>query len=464
MSTRNLPNRYAKDLPAGSPHYRAFVGPPDEYDTVGASQFRLLTTLGLRERHKVLDFGCGSLRAGRLLIPYLGNRKYVGLDPESWLIEDAIEREIGQNMVALKRPIFYHFDDFAADRCGTDFDYILAHSVLSHTGKDLFRRALASFRRALSPTGLALITVLHAEPGEEAEVEGDEWVYPDCVRYSPATLHELFREAGLAGRLIPWRHPRQVWYALALGPEALPPPHFDRYLSGDTIESFSRIDAPSAPVNAQGDDAGKTLGGAADSLQTQDARPAGLQADASANYTLGTLVELNNAGSAAYLHQGFSFPEGWGRWTDGQHALMVIRPREPTRFMLLELWTATAFVGDRDSCPFTISLNGHMLRRFHLGPESALVAISVGPSTDDVPLTRLSVLIEIAHPKTPDQPPRNDTRALGLAIAIRADKQTKDMSMLEIAGLVLTAVGVFNNLAEERDIEVDTDWLEPRDT
>jgi SAM-dependent methyltransferase len=246
-------------LPAGSPHYRAFVGPPDEYDTIGASQFRLLTTLGLGNGTKCW-ISVRLAEGRRLLIPYLGNRKYVGLDPESWLIEDAIEREIGQNMIALKRPIFYYFDDFAADRCGTDFDYILAHSVLSHTGKDLFRRALASFRRALSPTGLALITVLHAEPGEDAEVEGDEWVYPECVRYSPATCTSCFGKPA-CGSADPWRHPRQVWYALALGAEAPPPPHFDPYLSGDTIESFSRIDAPSAPVNAQGDDAGKTSAG-----------------------------------------------------------------------------------------------------------------------------------------------------------------------------------------------------------
>jgi SAM-dependent methyltransferase len=388
MSTRSLPNRYAKHLPPGSPHYRAFVGPPDEYDTVGASQFRLLTTLGLREQHKLLDFGCGSLRAGRLLIPYLGDGKYVGLDPERWLIEDAIGREIGESMVALKRPIFHHFDDFAADRCGTDFDYILAHSILSHTGKDLFRRALASFRRALSPTGLALITVLHAEPGQDAEVEGDGWIYPECVRYSRAALHELFREAGLAARLIPWRHPRQAWYVLALEAEALPPAHFDPHLSGVTIDSFSHIDAPAGP-----------------------------DADAPANYTLGTTVELNDVGAAAYLHQGFSLPEGWGRWTDGQRALLVIRPREPTRLMLLELWTASAFVGDRDSCPFTISLNGLMPRRFRLGTKSALVAISVGQVADDDPLTCVSVLIEIAHPKTRDQHPQNDERALGLAIA-----------------------------------------------
>lgn len=51
--------------------YRGYVGPEAQYDLMGATQFRLLCTLGLREHHTLLDFGCGSLRAGRLFIPYL---------------------------------------------------------------------------------------------------------------------------------------------------------------------------------------------------------------------------------------------------------------------------------------------------------------------------------------------------------------------------------------------------------
>ncbi len=68
--TRRLARGADKALRPGDEHYSAYVGPPALYDLMGASQFRLLTALGLRERHSVLDFGCGSLRAGRLLLPY----------------------------------------------------------------------------------------------------------------------------------------------------------------------------------------------------------------------------------------------------------------------------------------------------------------------------------------------------------------------------------------------------------
>ena len=46
-------------------NYRTYVGPPERHDYMGSNQFRLLTALGLRSKHKLLDFGCGSLRAGK---------------------------------------------------------------------------------------------------------------------------------------------------------------------------------------------------------------------------------------------------------------------------------------------------------------------------------------------------------------------------------------------------------------
>jgi hypothetical protein len=69
---RDLSEEHAKQLRPGAEHYMAYVGPPDQYDLMGASQFGLLVTLGLRDTHRVLDFGCGSLRLGRQLIPYVG--------------------------------------------------------------------------------------------------------------------------------------------------------------------------------------------------------------------------------------------------------------------------------------------------------------------------------------------------------------------------------------------------------
>ena len=63
-AVRQLSADQAKTLPPGAEHYRAYVGPPDRFDFMSATQFSLLFANGLREHHRVLDFGCGSLRLG----------------------------------------------------------------------------------------------------------------------------------------------------------------------------------------------------------------------------------------------------------------------------------------------------------------------------------------------------------------------------------------------------------------
>src|SRR5438094_4988703 len=55
-ATRNLSEAEARGLEPGAEHYMAYVGPADEYDLMSATQFRLLTTLGLRRFHRLLDF------------------------------------------------------------------------------------------------------------------------------------------------------------------------------------------------------------------------------------------------------------------------------------------------------------------------------------------------------------------------------------------------------------------------
>ncbi len=237
-SLRDLSDAEAKGLGAGAEHYTAYVGPPSQYDLMGASQFALLIALGLRDTNRVLDFGCGSLRLGRLLIPYLAPGNYVGLDPNAWLIEDGLKRQLGHEILRIKTPRFFTHGDFRADRCGTGFDFIVAQSIFSHAGADLIATTLTSFAAALAPDGLALVTALH--PGQDGVTEffGSGWVYPGSVGHRPETLARIFAAAGLPHfRALPWFHPRQTWYALAKNPARLPAPEFDRLLAGAILNN-----------------------------------------------------------------------------------------------------------------------------------------------------------------------------------------------------------------------------------
>ena len=127
-------------LKPGDPQYRAYVGPPEDYDLVAAMTFNLLTTLGLRQHHSLLDVGCGSLRIGRLLIPYLNRGKYFGVEPNEWLVDEGIRRELGETLVQIKRPTFFFSDSpDTITQAKTAFDFALAQSIFSHCGLDLIK-------------------------------------------------------------------------------------------------------------------------------------------------------------------------------------------------------------------------------------------------------------------------------------------------------------------------------------
>ena len=202
-------------LKPGDPQYRAYVGPPEDYDLIAAMAFNLLTTLGLRQHHSLLDVGCGSLRIGRLLIPYLNHGKYVGVEPNEWLVNEGIRRELGDTLVQIKRPTFLFSDspDTIAE-VKFAFNFALAQSIFSHCGLDLIKGWLSAISRSLARDGALVATFLIAE--EDSTRTG--WIYPDCVNYRPATLELAAKDVNLRFEILDWKHPRQTW-ALFAAPE-----------------------------------------------------------------------------------------------------------------------------------------------------------------------------------------------------------------------------------------------------
>jgi hypothetical protein len=87
-----------RGLQLGDHHYRAFVDFPGRYDVgAAAMQFSLLTALGLREDHSLLDIGCGSLRGPNLRV---GGRSGSALFEESQsALVDAplVENQLGSH-------------------------------------------------------------------------------------------------------------------------------------------------------------------------------------------------------------------------------------------------------------------------------------------------------------------------------------------------------------------------------
>ena len=62
-------------------------------DEMGDLQFEYLLRHGLRREDRLLDFGCGCLRAGRYLIKYLKERNYYGIDISPEILKEGEKSE-----------------------------------------------------------------------------------------------------------------------------------------------------------------------------------------------------------------------------------------------------------------------------------------------------------------------------------------------------------------------------------
>lgn len=224
-------NGLGLDLRPGDEHYRAYVGPPREYDLVAAMVFNLLTSIGLRQHHRVLDIGCGSLRIGRLLIPYLNPEHYFGVEPNKWLVEDGIANEVGVDLVRVKKPTFSFrasMEDFGQP---LNLDFGIAQSIFSHSGLDLIRLWLSQISSHLKEDG-ALIATFIAGP---QDFQGSGWIYPGVVSYEPNTMADLAAELGFDFQILNWAHPRlQTWTLFSR-------PKYDDSLINGGVISWNRF-------------------------------------------------------------------------------------------------------------------------------------------------------------------------------------------------------------------------------
>lgn len=107
---------------------RLAVGQIDK--KIGENQLKYLKSHGLNKSHTLLDYGCGTLRAGVHFIHYLYPNRYTGYD----LSKDAIKfsRELIYNDGYLTGKLPSIYSSWVSWSIYT-FDFIIAQSVITHT-------------------------------------------------------------------------------------------------------------------------------------------------------------------------------------------------------------------------------------------------------------------------------------------------------------------------------------------
>jgi len=156
----------------------------------GQRQFDYLRSHGLRPDSRLLEIGCGNLRAGWLLIDYLEPGGYYGIDISPAVLLAAEETVVRMGLTA-KLPYLVLVDDLTFDLLpDAHFDVVHANSVFSHSPIGVIEQALSHVGRVLKPDGHFDFTFNRTERRERNVLREDFY-------YRTETLVNLARRCGL---------------------------------------------------------------------------------------------------------------------------------------------------------------------------------------------------------------------------------------------------------------------------
>ncbi len=148
----------------------------DSWLKIGQLQFDYLVQHGLQPGDRMLEIGCGNLRAGRLFIEYLDPGNYYGIDisPDILLAAQGTIDEFGLQgklpHLTLVRDLKLQF--LPAER----FTVVHAHSVFSHSPVEVIDECLAHVGRVMRPDGVFDFTFDRTD-GPEHQVLREDFYY-----------------------------------------------------------------------------------------------------------------------------------------------------------------------------------------------------------------------------------------------------------------------------------------------
>ena len=136
------------------------VGPQGCWEQLKQYQFNILTGLGLKPEHALLDIGCGPLTVGIKLIPHLNSGNYVGVDLRPQPLVEGY-RLIAKHALVQKNPTLIYSATFGKDELvGRSFDYIWLSQLSYHFDNKMMEDLFALARSRMKPDSVFLFDVL----------------------------------------------------------------------------------------------------------------------------------------------------------------------------------------------------------------------------------------------------------------------------------------------------------------
>jgi hypothetical protein len=181
-----------------------FFGVPiPGFDTAGRAQLILLLMAGLEPGSKVIDLGCGVLRAGYWIVHFLDPGCYHGIEPHDGRLRTGLDRILEADTLSAKRPRFATTAEFDTSVFGETFDYFLAYSIWTHASKRQIETMLDAFVRDSTEEGVFLASVLPARAWQR-DYRGERWLgtshessSPGCIRHRLSWIRRACRRRHL---------------------------------------------------------------------------------------------------------------------------------------------------------------------------------------------------------------------------------------------------------------------------
>ncbi len=184
--------------------HREYVG--GKWDQIGNLQFEFLKAQGLEPHHVFLDVGCGSLRGGVHIIPYLEAGNYLGIEKEQILIDAGIKQELGRPLYESKQPQLVVSAAFEFPRFTKVPDFALAQSLFTHLTVDHIDVCMKKLR-AFVPGGCRFFATFRAT--DETIANPDTSHDRRRFHYTRARMEQLGIDNGWVPHYVgDWNHPR----------------------------------------------------------------------------------------------------------------------------------------------------------------------------------------------------------------------------------------------------------------
>ena len=185
--------------------HREYVG--GLWDEMGKLQFEFLVAQGLKPADVLVDVGCGSLRGGVHFIKYLEPGNYLGIEKEPELLELGVADELGQDVLASRRPELVASSSFEFERFSKKPNFALAQSLFTHLTPEHITLCMDKLRAFAGP-GSRFFATFFERRGEDVSNPGKDHDH-NVFRYSTEQMRAFGEEHGWRFHYIgDWEHPR----------------------------------------------------------------------------------------------------------------------------------------------------------------------------------------------------------------------------------------------------------------